>query len=138
MARMLRVCTYLSSIKYDMNNKAVNFFTLFLASSTLVCCALPALFVLIGAGATLASLITALPLLPLLSQYKTYISLGALVSIIIAGYLNYRTSLLPCPTDLELGNACMRARDRSRRLHFLSLAIFLFATALTYVIPRFI
>lgn len=138
MARVLRVCTYLSSIKYEMNNKAVNFFTLFLASSTLICCALPALFVLIGAGATLASLVTALPLLPLLSQYKIYISLGALVSIIIAGYLNYRTSLLPCPSDLELGKACMRARDRSRHLYFLSLVIFLFATALTYVIPRFI
>ena len=138
MARMLRVCMYLSSIKYEMNNKAVNFLTLFLASSTLICCALPALFVLIGAGATLASLVTALPFLPMLSKYKIYITLGALVSIIIAGYLNYRTSLLPCPADLELGKACMRARDRSRRLYFLSLAIFLFATALTYVIPRFI
>ena len=138
MARVLRVCTYSSSIKYEMNNKAVNFLTLFLASSTLICCALPALFVLIGAGATLASLVTVLPLLPLLSQYKIYITLGALVSIIIAGYLNYRTSLLPCPADPELGKACMRARDRSRGLYFLSLAIFFFATVLTYVIPRFI
>ena len=131
MARMPRVCMCLSSIKYEMNNKAVNFFTLFLVSSTLICCALPALFVLIGAGATLASLVNALPLLPLLSQYKIYITLGALVSIIIAGYLNYRTSLLPCPADLELGKACMRARDRSRYLYFLSLVIFLFATAPT-------
>ena len=138
MARMPRVCMCLSSIKYEMNNKAVNFFTLFLVSSTLICCALPALFVLIGAGATLASLVNALPLLPLLSQYKIYTTLGAVVSLIIAGYLNYRTSLLPCPADLELGRACMRARERSRRLYFLSLAIFLFATALTYLIPRFI
>ena len=103
-----------------MNNKAVNFLTLFLASSTLICCALPALFVLIGAGATLASLVTALPLLPMLSQYKIYITLGALVSIIIAGYLNYRTSLLPCPADLELGKAVhdgvlhRRCRNRVR------------------------
>ena len=121
-----------------MNNKTVNFLTLFLTSSTLLCCAFPALFILIGAGASLASLVSALPLLPLISQYKLEITLAALVSIIIAGYLNYRISRLPCPADPELGRACMQARDRSRHIYFLSVAIFLFATTFTYLVPRFI
>ena len=121
-----------------MSNKAVNFLTLFLASSTLICCALPALFVVIGAGASLAGLVSALPLLPALSQYKIYITLAALVSIIISGYLNYRASSLPCPADPELGEACVQSRNRSRHLYSLSLAIFLFATLFTYVIPRYI
>ena len=121
-----------------MNNRVINFLTLFLTSSTLLCCALPALLVLIGAGASLASLVSAIPLLPLLSQYKLYITLAALISIIVAGYLNYRTSCLPCPADPDLRKVCMQARDRSRHIYFLSVAIFLFATTFTYLVPRFI
>ena len=121
-----------------MNERRVNFLSLFLSSSTLICCALPALLVSIGAGAAFASLISAVPLLPILSQYKLYITLSALVSIIIAGYINYRSNHLACPTDPELAKACMRSRERSRYIYYLSLAIFLFASTFTYLVPRFI
>ena len=36
-----------------MQDKTANFFSLFASTSTLICCALPAIFVAIGAGATL-------------------------------------------------------------------------------------
>ena len=67
------------------NEKAANFFALFASSSTLVCCALPAIFVALGAGASFASLVSTFPFLITLSQYKLYITFFALVMLLIAG-----------------------------------------------------
>ena len=121
-----------------MYDKSANFFSLFASSSTLVCCALPALFVALGAGATFASLITVFPFLIVLSQYKLQITLFALFVIVFAGYVNYRTYYLPCPADPELGRACLQTRKRSRYIYYFSVAIFIFATSFTYIIPRYL
>ena len=121
-----------------MNDRASNFFSLFASSSTLICCALPAIFVALGAGASFASLVTAFPFLITLSQYKLYITLFALVMIVIAGFVNYKTYHMPCPADPELGKLCMKTRKRSRYIYYLSLLLFIFATIFTYIIPRLI
>jgi len=121
-----------------MNDKASNFFSLFASSYTLICCALPAIFVALGAGASFASLVTVFPFLITLSQYKLYITLFALVMIVIAGYINYKTYHMPCPADPELGRACSETRKKSRYLYYASVAIFLFATIFTYIVPRFL
>ena len=120
------------------NDKAVNLFSLFAASSTLICCALPALFVMLGAGATFASLISSAPFLITLSIYKITITGFACLMLIFAGYINWYTARLPCPVDPDLGRACLKTRRNSRRLYFCSVAVFLFATVFTYVIPRFL
>ena len=60
-----------------MQDKTANFFSLFASTSTLICCALPAIFVAIGAGATFASLVSSFPFLITLSKYKLYITLFA-------------------------------------------------------------
>lgn len=122
----------------DIKNNSANFLSLLASSATLICCALPALFVVLGAGASFASLITIFPFLVTLSHYKTYISLFALLMISIAGYTNYKSYYLPCPTDPELGNACMQMRKKSRYLFFFSVGLFLMASTFTYIIPRFI
>ena len=44
--------------------------SLFASSSTLICCALPALLVALGAGAALSSLVSAVPQLVVLSEHK--------------------------------------------------------------------
>ena len=121
-----------------MEDKSVNFLSLFASSSTLICCALPAMFVALGAGASFASLLTHLPFLIILSQYKTQITIFALVMVIIAGYANYKTYHMPCPADPELGRLCMQTRMRSRILYYISVAIFLFATIVTYLAPYFL
>ena len=121
-----------------MNDKSANIISLFVSSSTLICCALPSLFVLVGAGASFASLITIFPFLVTLSKYKIYITLFALFALIIAGVINYRTYHLPCPVDPALGATCMAQRKRSRYLYYASTAVFLFATIFTYIIPRII
>ena len=122
-----------------MNDKSANFLSLFASSSTLICCALPALFVALGAGAAFASLITVFPFLIVLSQYKLYITLFAFVMICIAGYANYKTYHMPCPADPELGRACLQTRRRrSRYIYYFSVVLFIFATIFTYIIPRFL
>ena len=121
-----------------MNDKTTNFLSLFASSSTLICCALPAIFVAIGAGASIASLITVFPFLIVLSQYKIYITLFALAMILIAGYVNYKTYHMPCPAYPELGRMCMQTRKRSRYLYYFSLVLFIFATIFTYIVPRLI
>ena len=120
------------------NEKAANFFALFASSSTLVCCALPAIFVALGAGASFASLVSTFPFLITLSQYKLYITFFALLMLVIAGYANCRNFNLPCPVDPELGRLCMETRRRSRNVFYVSACIFLFATVFTYLVPKFL
>ena len=125
-------------IEPTIDEKTANFFSLFASSSTLVCCALPAIFVAIGAGASFASLVSTFPFLITLSQYKIYITLFALVMLLIAGYANYRNYNLPCPANPELGRLCMKTRKRSRVIYYVSAGIFMFATLFTYLVPRFL
>ena len=121
-----------------MNDKSINLLTLFASSSTLICCALPALFVAIGAGAAFANLILIFPFLTILSKYKVYISALAFITITLAGYINYKTHFMPCPADPELGKACMKTRKNSRYIYYFSVILFIFATIFTYVAPEFI
>ena len=96
-----------------MNDKTTNFLSLFASSSTLICCALPAIFVAIGAGASFASLITVFPFLIVLSQYKIYITLFALVMILIAGYVIIRRTIchvLLIPSWVEC--VCKQEKDQ--------------------------
>ena len=121
-----------------MQDKSANFLSLFASSSTLICCALPSLFVVIGAGASFANLITVFPFLIVLSQYKLYITSFALVMVFFAGYVNYKTYYMPCPLDPDLGRLCMQTRKRSRYIYYVSVALFTFASLFTYIIPRII
>lgn len=121
-----------------MNERAANFFSLFASSSTLICCALPSLFVVLGAGASFASLLTVFPFLIVLSQYKLAISLTAFSTIALAGFAHYKTARLPCPADPELGRVCLQSRRRARLVYYVSVSIFAFATIFTYLVPRVI
>lgn len=49
----------------------LNYFSLFSSFSTLICCALPSVLVLLGLGITVASLLSASPWLVSLSRHKT-------------------------------------------------------------------
>ena len=119
-------------------HKTASLFSLFASSSTLICCAMPALFVALGAGASFASLVSTVPFLITLSLYKLQITSFAFVMLVIAGYTNYRTTRLPCPVDPELGRACLQTRRRSLNVYYASSGLFVFASLFTYVVPRFL
>ncbi len=121
-----------------MFDRSANFISLFASSSTLICCALPSVFIFIGAGATFASIISIFPFLIVISKYKVSITLVSLLILVFAGYINYRTYYLPCPADPELGRICLQTRKRSRSIYYFSVILFTFATIFTYLIPNLI
>jgi mercuric ion transport protein len=61
----------------------LNYFSLFSSFSTLICCALPSVLVLLGMGTTVASLLSAAPWLVSLSRHKiwTFSIAGILISM---------------------------------------------------------
>jgi hypothetical protein len=99
--------------------------TLFTSLSTLVCCALPALFVTLGAGATLAGVVSAVPQLVWFSDNKIPLFVFSGVMLLIGGYLQHRARFEPCPIDPVLAQACTRNRRISRMVYIFSLILFL-------------
>ena len=97
--------------------------SLFTSMGTLVCCALPALFVTLGAGAALAGLVSAAPWLVALSKYKlwTFGISGAL--LLIAGIMQWRARNAPCPIEEKQAKACMKIRKTSKIIYWFSVAI---------------
>ena len=75
--------------------------SLFTSSSTLLCCALPATLVALGAGATLSSLVTAVPQLVWLSEHKIPLFIIATLMLTLASWLQWRARGAAC--------ACLRA-----------------------------
>ncbi len=116
-------------------SKLASVLSLFTSGGTLVCCALPALLVALGAGATLASLVSAVPQLVWLSEHKIGVFLFATIMLAASGYLQWHARSLPCPTDPMLAEACTRTRVASSRVYFLSLAIYLIGGFFAFVAP---
>ncbi len=116
-------------------SKLASMLSLLTSGSTLVCCALPALLVTVGAGAALSSVFSAVPQLIWLSEHKDGIFLGAGAMLAIAGFLQWRARSLPCPIDPALAAACARTRIVAVRVYGLSLAIFSVGGFFAFVAP---
>jgi hypothetical protein len=108
---------------------------LFASSGTLVCCALPALLVAVGAGAALSSLVSAVPQLVWISEHKLGVFSFAAVMLAFAGALQWRNRNAPCPVDPALRDACLRTRKASLRVYLLSLALFLIGGWFAFIQP---
>ena len=113
----------------------LTWFSIFTSASTLLCCALPALLVALGAGAALATLVGAVPQIVWVSEHKTLVFVGAGVMLAIAGYLQYRARFLPCPADPALAAACSRQRRVSNVIYFVSLAIYVIGVGFALLWP---
>ena len=109
--------------------------TLFASSSTLVCCALPALLVALGAGAALSSLISVFPQLVWLSEHKLEVFGLAVVMMGLSGALQWRNRTAPCPTDPALRNACLRTRATAARVWWASALLLLVGAWFAFVQP---
>src|SRR3954447_23569778 len=81
---------------------ALSYFSLFTSVSTLLCCALPSLLVLVGLGATVASFLSALPWLVTLSHHKNWVFLVS--GVLIAG--NFVYTYIFAPRLRDQGRAC--------------------------------
>jgi len=104
--------------------RAASWLALLLSSGTLVCCALPALLVLVGAGATLSTLIAQVPQLVWFSEHKAAVFAVAAAMLLASGAVQWRARRLPCPADPVLAQACARMRRRSLWIYLLSVVVF--------------
>ena len=107
----------------------LSYVSLFTSLGTLLCCALPSVLVLVGLGATVASVLSAAPWLVSLSHHKTWVFVVA--GVLIAGNIGYVYVLAPklqarsgdCdPADPA---ACRRASRFTRVVLWCSVALYL-------------
>ncbi len=106
-------------------NRSLAFLSLFASASTLLCCALPALFVVLGFGAAFAGLVGNVPQLIWLSEHKLWLFGIGGVLLLLAGALQWRARSQSCPVDPTLVQACRTTRDWSAPIYFPSLALYL-------------
>lgn len=98
---------------------------LFASTSTLLCCALPALLITIGAGAAMAGIASTVPGYVWLTAHK--VELFTIAGILLAGavWARWATRNAPCPADPAMAKACSRMRRRGGILLYLAIGIYL-------------
>lgn len=116
-------------------NLGVAVMTLAASSGTLVCCVLPAVMVALGAGASLAGLVTVFPQLIWLSEHKPLVFGVAFAMLAFSGWMQWRARLLPCPSDPRLAAACTRLRRASWWLWGIALAATLVGALFAFLLP---
>jgi len=109
--------------------------SLFASSSTLVCCAIPALLVALGAGAALSSLVSIFPQVVWLSEHKEQLFGFAGLMMIGSGALQWRNRSAPCPTDPALRNACLKTRKTASTVYAVSVVLYLIGGWFAFVQP---
>lgn len=88
-------------------NAGVSWLALFTSLGTLLCCALPIVFVSLGFGATVAALTSIFPVLIILSEYKTWV-FGVSGTMLVISWLLLRWTGHACPTDPQIALACQK------------------------------
>ena len=110
--------------------------SLFTSLGTLFCCALPALFVVIGAGAVLAGILSSAPFLIVLSKYKVLLFLFSGALMVISGYFIWRSKKAPCPADPLKAKACKRLRIASLVIYLFSVTIYAIGFFFAFIITK--
>lgn len=104
-------------------NVWISFFSLFTSMGTLICCALPALLVSIGLGATMVGLVSTFPSLIWLSENKLLVFGVSFFMLSLSSFMQYRARFLPCPVDPDAARACTNARKWSLRITIFSIVV---------------
>jgi hypothetical protein len=104
--------------------------------STLVCCALPAALVAIGAGAALAGLVSAVPQLVFLSEHKAVVFGISGTLLAASALMRYVNRNAPCPVDPAQAAACMRLRRVGGITLYGSFAVYVVGFFFAFVAAR--
>lgn len=109
---------------------------LFSSISTLLCCALPAILVTLGAGSSLASLISTAPWLVVLSKYKIWTFGISGILIMIAGIMRFIMRNAPCPIDKTQAELCTSLRQVNSWLYWISVMIWFIGFFFSFIAVR--
>ena len=119
-------------------NNTLTFFSLLGSLSTLLCCALPALLVTLGLGAVMAGLVSTLPWLTVLSEYKIYTFSVAIILLTAASFAAWRGRHAPCPTDSAQAKLCSKLRRINVVVLAISWTFVIIGLTVAFVLPRLI
>jgi len=115
-----------ATTKTRRRSAVLSYFSLFTSLSTLLCCALPSLLVLVGLGASVVSMLSFLPWLVELSRHKqwTFLISGTLIglSFLNSYYVVPRLGTREC--SLDDPTACADASMLSKTLLWVSAGIY--------------
>lgn len=120
-----------------MPNKVLSFLSLFTSLGTLICCAIPALLVVIGAGAALSGLISVFPSLPVISNYKSEIFIAGGILITIALISHVLTRKMACSVS-EKKEMCETTKASTPLILWFSIGMYLVGILFTYLLPRWL
>ena len=120
----------------NLRNIVLEVLTVLSSFSTLLCCALPALLVSLGAGAALASLIAAVPQLVWVSEHKIPLFAFAGLMLVVSGISTYRNRSAPCPADPVQAKSCLRLRRLSMGIFYFSAAAYVIGFFFAFLISR--
>ncbi len=126
---------YSPSIGGLMLKRTLSFFTLFGSMGTLVCCALPALFVSLGLGATLVSLLGAFPQLIWISERKGLVFGMAGLLLLVSTVVRMRAKTQACPIDPDLARQCKNLKRFESSIYYLSVLCYLIGGFFAFVAP---
>lgn len=114
-----------------MKEKVISVLVLFTSTGTLICCALPAAIAAIAGGAAVTSLVSTVPFLVTISQYKELIFLMAGILITFSGILTFSPKgRVAC--SVTGGRGCEVAGKFQRVMFWLSVAIYALGAFMAY------
>lgn len=117
---------------------ALSFLSLFTSLGTLLCCALPSLLVLLGLGATVATVLAAVPWLVALSRHKHWVFIVS--GLLITGNFAYVYAIAPKlqitsgACDPNNPSACLTAGRFARIVLWCSALLYLVGCFTAYVL----
>ena len=114
----------------------LSYFSLFTSVSTLFCCALPSVLVLLGLGASVASFLSFVPWLVTMSQHRVW-TFGISGSLIALSFLNMyyftpRLAQQQCSADDP--SACSSASRLSKVVLWFAASLYVIGFLVAYVL----
>jgi hypothetical protein len=126
----------MNTVATGKRSAVLNYFSLFTSLSTLLCCALPSVFVLFGLGASVASMLSFMPWLVTLSRHKqwTFAVSGILIALNFFNtyYIAPRLRAKACKADEP--SACGEASRLGIILLWVSAGIYALGVFVAYVL----
>ena len=106
---------------------------LFIASGTLLCCALPILLVTLGFGAVVASLNYNIPGLIFLAEHKVWTLAAAALVLVVLAWVIWRPNQR-CPIDPILAALCEKSKRWNKRIFWLSVMFWFVGFSSSYLL----
>jgi len=114
--------------------KTISTITFLTSFSTLFCCALPALFIALGAGATFAGLVSIAPGIMIFAKYKTVTFAFGGIMLILGGFFRWKEKNKACSLNNKNPQLCSKIKKISKYVYWISVIFYLIGFYFAYVI----